>query len=223
MNKLKGLAVKLFDLPLLKQEALLRLALKEKGLNYKKLKIEIDHDNGINVIEGLRCGIVYPVDFFIRAARISGSKEYKYYFNGNMSASGRRKDLLDPFIGDETVIIESNDGRSILNKSKFNLDYYLGLSKAWYGLCPHQLDWTGSLKSLWTYRVIECCMVKTIPLTFKETPLSDEFLEGITFTTNEQPILDAELVYKDVVNKNYKNALDKFTLSNEIIDSIKGK
>ncbi|MBU3940296.1 hypothetical protein KJ942_12390, partial [bacterium] len=49
---------------LLKQEAMLRLALKEEGLDYKDFDIEIDHINGINYINGIELPIIYPKSFF---------------------------------------------------------------------------------------------------------------------------------------------------------------
>jgi len=49
---------------ILKQEAMLRLALREVGLNYRDLSIRIDHANGKSFVNGVELPVIYPPLFF---------------------------------------------------------------------------------------------------------------------------------------------------------------
>jgi hypothetical protein len=113
---------RIFKLPTLKQEMLLRLALKEKGLNLSGLDIQCNHDLGLNYVNGIKFGIKYPESFFNKSQKlIPLKKKYSFYFNGNMSSEGERDELLKPFKNVvNSLIISSNDGRVVKNKDKFN-------------------------------------------------------------------------------------------------------
>lgn len=212
----------LLGLDLLKQEAMLREALKEEGLNYKNFNIEINHRDGYNIINGLSLPIIYPKSFFLRAKKYHNvEKKYKFYFNGNMSSDGGRKRILEKFEEYNSKIIESNYGRSILSKNKFNEPYYEELSLSEFGLCPHHKNFIGNQETMWTYRFIECCMVKTLPIIFSETPLGKEFIQDFHYFSDEFIISNQNLFDVEKANDNYELAFKKFTLNNSIVNDIK--
>jgi len=172
--------------PMFKQELLFNLALKEKGINPQKLKIKCDHVLGKIYMNGLEFGIKYPDSFYNEAIKlIPNEKQYDYYFNGNMSESGQRSIILQPFKNKpNSVILSSNEGRIQNKKDKFNYVYFSELAKSKFGLCPHQADWTGDKDYMWTYRFIESCFVESIPILFKEAPLGHRFIDGFFYLWN---------------------------------------
>ncbi len=218
------LKYKIIGFPKMKQELLVRLALKEKGFNLKKIKISIDHDLGLNYINGIKLGIKYPDSFFDQATKLGDSEKIvNYYFNGNMADSGGRKKMLASFIKmPKSIIVESNDGRVEDKKDKFNEEYFQGLANAKFGLCPHQADWQGNQDALWTYRFIECCFVKTIPVLFREAPLSVNFTHGFhllwahEILSNDQ----AQVYNTQDAEKNNKLAREIFCLSQDECEQI---
>ncbi|SEJ50670.1 hypothetical protein SAMN05192553_104358 [Cyclobacterium xiamenense] len=171
-----------------KQELLIKKALREKGFNIKKLKIRCDHNLGFNYINGIQIGVKYPDSFYEEAVKlIPESKAMNFYFNGKMNESGQRFLMLKPFTKfEKTCIIASEEGRVQNKKDQFNSKYFAELADAKFGFCPHQADWNGDKDFLWTYRFIECCFVETIPVLFKETPLSDKFVDGFNFVWNDE-------------------------------------
>lgn len=187
--------------PVMKQELLLRLALKEAGFNFKKLKIICDHNLGLNYVNGIELGIKYPLSFYEESLKlIPQEKEYLFYFNGNMSANGKRDLLLKKFQSlPDSAIVSSDEGRNQNNKDKFNYSYFNEMAKSQFGLCPHQLDWTGDKDKLWTYRFIESCFVKAIPVLFIQTPLGKDFIKDFNFIWDDTIRLDdpSTYVYND--------------------------
>ena len=208
--------------PKFKQELLFRLALKEKGFNLRKLKISCNHILGKNYVNGVEFGIKYPDSFFHSAIElIPESKEYEFYFNGNMSESGERSKMLRPFMGrPHSVIIASDEGRIQNKKDKFNLSYFSEFAKSRFGLCPHQADWTGDKDAMWTYRFIESCFVEAIPVIFKEAPLGEKFTSGFhslwDTEVNDDIVYDA---WKAVENKCL--AKERFLLSDRDCSQIR--
>ncbi len=222
-NIIKKKIASWLGLGILKQEALLRKALKEENLDYKDFNIEIDHVNGINYVNGHALPIIYPISFFKKNQELAKcQKKYKFYFNGNMSSTGGRKEMLTPFEKRGAMIIESNDGRSrYKKKSLFNMNYFRGLAEGEFGLCPHQKDFVGNKDTMWTYRFIECCMTNTIPVVFKETPLGNVFCSGFYFVTDEQ-FLTGDVEYENEhANSNYTKCLRKFSLTKSYLNMIK--
>ena len=206
----------------LKQEVLFRMALVEHGIDHENADVKIDHINGKCTINKVNFGIIYPRSFFEKAFRLmENKKEYKYYFNGFCDTAGGREQLLAPFQRTEAKIIFSNDGRDSEKKRIFNTEYFEGLSKSEFGLCPHQLNWKGNKETMWTYRFIECCMVGSIPIVFNQTPLSEEFTSDIVF------YMDDEMLTKDIkycneeAKKNYIVSREKHTLSDKDATLIK--
>lgn len=203
----------------MKQELLLRLALKEKGFNIKKMKIKCDHDLGLNIVNGIKLGIKYPDSFYLKAKKlIPENKPYSFYFNGNMSDSGLRAIMMQPFIKlPNTKVISSDEGRIQRLKDQFNHDYFAEFAKAKFGLCPHQADWPGNKQEMWTYRFIESCFVEAIPVIFKQTPLGDKFINGFYYLWDIEIELSEEKIipeYKQyLAQKNRVLAKDRFCLT----------
>lgn len=225
INFAKKNIIKMLGLNILKQEALLRMSLKESGISYRKCHVKIDHVNGKNYVNNIELDIVYPMAFMKKAKRIADAqpKVIKYYFNGNMADAGKRKDMLDQFSNrDDSVVISSDYGRSQFNKFKFNDEYFRGLASATFGLCPHQADWTGPRDTMWTYRFIECCMTKTIPILFRDTPLGYKFTEGFFFLYNDSLDVDVNIL-SEMAEANYVACMNKFTISDLKIKEILAK
>jgi hypothetical protein len=215
---------------ILKQEALLRKALRERGVDCARLEIRVDHMRGRNYVDDLEMGIIYP-DSFLRKARRYHlvKKKYDFYFNGNMGKRGQRNRLMCPFQSlSGGKIIESNFGRISLFKSSFNYLYYFGLARARYGLCPHQINWAGPREDIWTYRFIECCLVKSQPVVFVETPLGENFIRGFSTVSDRQFL---EMLQHGHVDKNYENKLhhnfelakERFFLATDIVGKLRVK
>lgn len=211
--------------PKLKQEALLVAALKDEGVYRADLEINVDHDLGINYINGIPLPIIYPKSHFNDAYLLlkNAKKSYDFYFNGNASQSGDRKRLLSPFEDANSKIIYSNEGRKRVKKAKFNNDYYSGLASAHYGLCPHQLDWPGCRDNLWTYRFIECCMVGTVPVCFRETPLGESFVKDFFFVWDDWAIDKRKKIEPQDMKRiefNFEVAFRRFTLSESLMKNL---
>src|SRR6056300_1323829 len=179
----------------LKQTIMLKIALKEASMPLDKCNIRINHDKGISYVNDIELPIIFTKSWFdidnnLRRCK----KEYNFYFNGFIGEGSVREALLKDFINrKDCKIIWSNDGRNVENKQKFNLEYFTGLAKSKYGLCPHQPDWPGDTNSLWTYRYIECLMTGTVPVNFKETPLSKQFISNTHF------VWDSDVLEKDLI------------------------
>lgn len=186
-----------------KQELLLRLALKEKNIDLKKLEIKCDHILGINFVNGIELTIKYPDSFYYKAKNIiPNEKEINYFFNGNMSINGKREEMLKPFKNlKNSIIVSSNEGRIQKNKDKFNYSYFNSFAEAKFGLCPHQADWEGDTESMWTYRFIESCFVEAIPIIFVDAPLGKKFTKEIVYYT-DYDILNKK-IFSDINNPIY--------------------
>lgn len=212
-----------FGFSKLKQEALLRKALKEEKIQTSKLDIKIDHTNGINYIGSMQLPIIYPKSFFSKASKLTKNikKNISYYFNGYMPEEGGRRLLMEPFMNLSANIINSQEGRIGRKKAKFNSSYFKELSEAKYGLCPHQMDWKGPRESMWTYRFIECCMVKTIPVIFEKAPLSEAFIEGYTYLLDDIA-LTGQCEYDSLAaNNNYNLVVSQHSLNTHVVNEIK--
>tara|TARA_R110002020_G_scaffold318950_4_gene534640 strand:+ start:684 stop:1379 length:696 start_codon:yes stop_codon:yes gene_type:complete len=210
----------------MKQELLLIKALEEEGFDCKKLKLRIDHNYGLNFVNGIEFGIKYPRSFYTNAQNVvKKKKKYSFYFNGYINDNGGRKKLLELFSRlPNSKIISSNDGRIPKNKDVFNKSYFNELADSQFGLCPHQLDWQGDLNALWTYRFIECCFVNTIPVLFKKTPLSEKFIKGFNFYWDDDILNNLNLDSKKLTHMSIHNkqlASEIFLFTEEELNSIR--
>lgn len=205
-----------------KQELLLRLALKEKGFNPQKLKIECNHILGKNYVNNIEFGIKYPDSFYNEAINlIPDEKIYDFYFNGNMSKSGERATMLYPFKNKtNSIIIASDEGRIQSKKDKFNQEYFSEFAKSKFGLCPHQADWIGDKAYMWTYRFIEACFVEAIPVLFRKAPLGNIFTKGFYYIWDDD--VNDNVVYDfSKANKNKNMAKERFLFSEKECCQIK--
>lgn len=207
----------------LKQSILLEQCLLEQNINPEDCKIRVLHNSGVNIVNDVKMGIKYPKKYFKQCETYhQNKKKYRFYFNGNSGSNGSRAKLLDSFSQrDDSFIVFTDEGRMMKNKYKQNLSYFEELSASHYGLCPHQLNWPGDVSKLWTYRFIECLMVKTMPVNFRETPLCDSFAGKFAFVWNDD-IKTSEMIPLDsVLEKNYTLAKEIFTLTDKEIKRIK--
>lgn len=199
---------------MLKQEILLRRALRERGHSPGVLSIKVDHMVGSSTVNGTRISLVYPDSFFKKARSLWGRpKKLNFYFNGAITPSGRRASMLEAFSRvPGSRVIDSSFGRVNLFKGSFNWSYYSGLSQSRFGLCPHHSDWPGSY--FWTYRFVECALVGTIPITFRETPLSESFTSGFLFYWDDSESLSqiSNQTLREMAEENYNLALKRFSL-----------
>lgn len=207
----------------LKQAIILRSALSEVGIDPDNCNIRIDHDNGMSYVNEVELPIIFPKNYFDRAVKLHTlDKEYNFYFNGYNGNDSSRKILLEPFLNrTDSNIIWSEDGRDVNKKYNFNEEYFSQLVKSNYGLCPHQLDWPGNKKNLWTYRYIECLMCKVFPVNFKKTPLGKTFIEDSHFVWAEDILKNTHTITDQMLDYNFRFAMRKFTLSKKQIKMIK--
>lgn len=217
----------LFFPHVLRQEVLLKKALKEHGINPNKLRIVIDHDKGKNWINDLEFGIKYPDSHLTKIeSTLNIDKSITFYFNGFMGDDEGRRSLLKPFEAvPKALIISSSHGRKRRLKGEVNLEYYAGLGKSKFGLCPHQLDWPGSWSHMWTYRFIDCVIAGSVPVLFRKTPLAESFVSGFNFYWDDE-ILDK---YRNVGNNeilsqagsNLERAKERFFFTPAELQSIR--
>ncbi len=199
------------------QENLLVEALKEVSIDPRKCRISIDHDRGVSEVNGVKLGIIYPKRYFYTSECLPASRQYEYYFNGYPGDDNGRRDMLRPYQKEDSQIIFSRDGRNIWKKNSYNRVYYVGMKSARFALCPHQLDWKGDKDCLWTYRFIEACMCRSIPILFRRTPLSDAFTDGIKYYWDDEPHLYDE----EITSRNFCESYKRFTLSEAEIAKLR--
>lgn len=197
-----------------KQELLLRRALRERGLLPEEFRIETDHLNGISTLNGESLGVIYPDSFFYLSRRLHHVPKYRtFYFKGNMDDGGGRQKMLEPFnMRKDAKVVATNRGRMNDTKDQFDFSYFIPLAGSKFGLCPNQIDWPGATH--WTYRFIECLMVKTFPVLFKDAPLSPVFVKEFHFTWQDI-VLERDFRvsnYQSQVTENFELAKSVFRL-----------
>jgi hypothetical protein len=181
------------------QGVFVRLALEERG---RKARIEMNHLDGRNRIDGVETGIVYPDRWFaLTASFLTAPKPVRFSFQGYTPKG--RAEMLKAFQArhPETEIHSTGSSRQRQKRTPkgalktwqqmWDGGYYARLGAAQFGLCPHHPDWVGPWETMWTYRMIECCLVGAIPVLFRKTPLCDEFTAGIRFVWDD----DATFTY----------------------------
>ena len=198
----------------LKQTIMLKKALIEEGIDPKDYKIEINHDLGYSYVNNIKLPIIFPRSHFEFAEQChTSNKKFMFYFNGNAGKGNTRKVLMEKFLEhSDSKITFNNDGRVIENKGTPNPVYFKEMSESTFSLCPHQPNWTGDTEALWTYRYIEALMLKTMPVQFKDTPLTKTFTEASVFRWDDDQFTN--LPTQKELDKNYEFAKNKFSLSN---------
>lgn len=172
------------------QEALLRRALKERK---ESVTVEdVHHLGGTAVLsDGRHVQVVYPDSFFTRTSSlVRSSKDIPFFFRGSFKSRRGRNELLEAFASEhDGVVLEKNEwGRQAENKGEFDVSYFVKLSRAEFGLCPHHPKLLGRFDSetIWTYRFIDCCLVGAIPVLFREAPLGQRFVTGFHYVWDDQ-------------------------------------
>lgn len=199
---------------ILKQTIMLKKALVEEGLDPDNYEIVIDHDPGYSYVNGVKLPIIFPRSHFEFAKKCHiTNKKFMFYFNGNAGKGKTREQLLHKFLErKDSKIIFNNDGRVIENKGTPNPVYFQEMAETHFSLSPHQPNWRGNPDALWTYRYIEALMLKTMPVQFKETPLTKTFTEDSIFRWDDDDF-DVLPTQKEL-DKNFKFAVRKFSLTN---------
>ena len=197
----------------LKQTIMLKKALAEEGINPENCKIEINHDLGYSYVNGIKLPVIFPKSHFEFAEQChTSNKTFMFYFNGNAGKGNTRQKLMHKFLTKEnSKITFNNDGRIIENKGIPNPEYFKEMAKSTFSLCPHQPNWNGDKEALWTYRYIEALILKTMPVQFKDTPLTKTFTENSMFRWDNDDFIN--LPTQKELDKNYKFAKNKFSLS----------
>jgi len=108
-------------------------------------------------------------------------------------------------------IVASQAGRWKWFKGKFDWWYFAQLANSKFGLCPNQADWPGDF--FWTYRFVDCLIAGAIPVLFRMTPLSNEFVAGFHLVWDDDlPSGISESKRIEMAEHNYQLALSRFRL-----------
>lgn len=106
-------------------------------------------------------------------------------------------------------IVSSDAGRWKCLKGKYDWVYFSQLGNSKFGLCPNQADWPGDF--FWTYRFVDCLLAGTIPVLFRLTPLSDDFVDGFFFIWDNSLLSGiSETERIKMAERNYQLALSRF-------------
>lgn len=204
----------------LKQTIMLKKALVEEGIDLRNCQIEVNHDLGFSIVNGVTVPIIFPKSHFEFAKKChTVQKKYMFYFNGNAGKGDARAHLMRDFlIKPASKIIFNDEGRVVENKGQPNPTYFKEMASSQFSLCPHQPKWRGNWDALWTYRYIEALMLKTMPVQFKETPLSKHFIADSIFRWDDDSFetlpTEKELAF------NFNLAEKNFSLSTQLIKQI---
>jgi hypothetical protein len=210
------------------QEELLVTALKEEGI-ITVGKFKLNHKYGFANIKGVKLGIKYPKQFLENCKKLDQTKLYKYGFKGGFTTSNHsvtitRTEILESYMNNEdSCIIETTQGIKRSDKSEFDFEYYQLIANSKFSLCP---NWAGKWwdhEYSWTYRFIESCFAKSIPIVFKRAPISKNFYRDIKFFWDDESHKVSDAQYEDIVNFNYETSTKYWTLQETEIDELKNK
>lgn len=201
------------------QYQLLELALREEGLI--DCDININHKTGFSIVNGLEVYLKYPKSYLSKISELDQSKPINYSFKGGLKfaeSSIDRSEILKDYITDSNnQIIETYYGIKRKQKTEFDESYYQLLCNSKFSLCP---NWSGPQwdhEYAWTYRFIESCFTKSIPIIFRSQPLGKTFTKDIFFYWNdEKHVFD-----NSIVEDNYIKAIKYFTLSSFELEQIR--
>jgi hypothetical protein len=200
------------------QEWLFREALAEARVDHERLPIRVDHLNGRNLIGDVSLSLKYPAYFLRHIDQLDTRKTYKYVFRGFISPSGGRQDMLKRFAQPGSIVQHSADGRDERTKFQFQRNYFDLMKSGYFALCPNHKDWPGDPVNAWTYRFVEACFSRTLPVCFRDAPLGDAFVQGFECSWDDA---DHSLEdYDDKVERNRDLARQRFCLTREEIEAI---
>lgn len=194
------------------QYHLLITALKEENIYKDDFLIDINHQKGKNFVNNIELPIIYPRSYLERINSIYENKKYNFCFIGYFDTKGR-SEILEKFNNKNSLIINSDYGRSKNKKYQFDSKYFEAIKNSFYSLCPNHIGEWYKHEDAWTYRFIESLFCKTIPVCFKETPLGINFTQDFYFLNSDDVFSFTDHQYKDIVENNYRKAINKFTLS----------
>jgi hypothetical protein len=195
----------------------------EKSLDEFHLKcdIRINHQHGINNVNGIDFEVKYPRSYIKEIDLLSKEKIYNYCFIGFMGKLGRNSLLEKYSLDNQSIIKNSENGRDAELKYKFDKIYYQAISNSKYSLCPnHEGLWYLHERS-WNYRFIESLFCKSIPIIFKKTPLGIDFLKDIFFLWDTDSHDMNQNEYTDLAEQNYKKAIKYWTFQSSEIELLK--
>lgn len=210
---------------------LLKKSLHEAGIDFTKCAILINQDQGYSKVNGIKLNIMYPISYWNAMETYHSMKKTNWFqFKGKNyiplqdkeNPDKTRQPLLDQFssrAGADIVITTKGSIPSTFSVKTLDEEYYTAMAKSRYVLCPHYVDNPGTFEHMWSYRFIEAMMVKSMPLLYKETPLSSNFTNGFNFVWNDldsYPEPDQSLL-----DENFVKAKEKHSLSAENITNIK--
>ena len=208
------------------QEQLLISALAEEGIvNINKFKI--NHKYGFATIKNTKIGIKYPREFLKNCKTLDQTKIYNYGFKGgfrtnNSSVTITRSEILEQFISrEDSCIVKTYQGIKQTKKDVFDFDYYQLIANSKFSLCP---NWAGKWwdhEYAWTYRFIESCFAKSIPIIFRKAPISKNFYRDIKFFWDDESHDISNDRYEEIINFNYETAVKYWTLQPLEIEQLK--
>lgn len=201
------------------QYQLFKSALEEESIN--NVDIFIDHRLGTCTINDCTINLKYPRDIVNKCNSLNFEKKFNYCFIGAFAAKANeidRKQLLSKFYGPLSKIENTSAGRKRKDKSGFDTEYYQAIANSKYSLCPnHSGEWYLH-DDAWSYRFVESCFSKSIPVLFRDTPLGKNFTKDIFFLWDDE--LHEVADYSKIVNYNYDKAIEYWTLQNHEINKL---
>lgn len=206
---------------MLLQEFLLKEALKEHGIDQVKLKL--DHKNGRsairNKVEKFSLGIKYPKYYLNNIAKLDHTKKYDYCFIGSTTDGLGRSEIIERYYQYNSKLGHSSNGRDVNIKFGFDKNYYQIMANSKFGLAPGHPQMPKH-PNRWTYRFIEAAFCRAIPVHFKETIYGESFIKDIFYVWdhNVPCVVDN---HKEIVEENYKKAVEYWTLQPEEVKKIK--
>jgi len=198
------------------QEYFFKTALAEHGIDKEFLH---NHRHGYQEIGSHKFGIKFPMSYVTAINKLNRDKIYDYCFIGSIDKRRGRDQMLTPFIGLNSVIQHSAYGRKPETKYQYRDDYYQIVSNSRFCLCPNHIGPWYQHEWGWTYRFIESVLCRTIPVVFQDTWLGKRFVQDIQYVwdTDVPHRVDD---YENIVEENYKKALQYWTLQPDEIEKI---
>jgi hypothetical protein len=133
------------------QENYLYKAITEACLKYTHLAT--DHRNAANYIDGKEYPLLFPKSLF-DLCQGNEKRIYQYYFKGEITP---QRSWIIKFKNEFSIIEHSEHGRDDNIKFEYDKDYFKGLKRSLFALCP-----IGECK--WLYRLFEAVMCGCIPV-----------------------------------------------------------
>lgn len=197
------------------QQYLCETALAEVDID---LPVSVDHHGAFNRVGSELFDIKYPISYVKACQQLESNKKYQYCFVGTIDSVGGRREMLEPFDRPGNLIQQSSQGRSN-NKYQFDRNYYQTIAQSWFSLCPNHVGSWYLHERAWTYRFIESCFCRSIPVMFRAAPLGEKFYRDIVFFWDDQaPSVDN---YNIIVEHNYKKALEYWTFTESELARIR--